>query len=473
MGKATAKQGILMDGTLNQNDISHVVEADKAHIWHHLIQHKPFETGEPRIIVEGKGMRVWDQNGKEHIDGVSGGVWTVNVGYGRESIANAVRDQLLKLNYFAGSAGSVPGALFAEKLIEKMPGLSRVYYCNSGSEANEKAFKMVRQIAHKKYGGKKHKVLYRDRDYHGTTIAALSAGGQDERNAQYGPFTPGFVRVPHCLEYRAQWDLSGEAYGKRAADAIEEVILAEGPDTVGGLCLEPVTAGGGVITPPEGYWDRVQEICLKYDILLHIDEVVCGLGRTGTWFGYQNYGIKPDMVTMAKGVASGYAAIACLVTTEEVFDSFKDNPNDKMNYFRDISTFGGCTAGPTAAIENMRIIEDENLLENTITMGARMIDNLDNLAEKHPVVGDVRGSGLFCGAELVKDRKTKEPEDEKLVQAVVADCAAQGVLIGATNRSLPGLNNTLCFSPALIATPDDIDQITDAVDKSLTKIFGK
>ena len=461
-----------MDGTLNQNDISHVVEADKAHIWHHLIQHKPFETGEPRIIVEGKGIRVWDQNGKEHIDGVSGGVWTVNVGYGRESIANAVRDQLLKLNYFAGAAGTVPGALFAEKLIRKMPGLSRVYYCNSGSEANEKAFKMIRQIAHKKYGGKKNKILYRDRDYHGTTIATLSAGGQDERNAQYGPFTPGFIRVPHCLEYRAQWDLTGEAYGKRAADAIEEVIISEGPDTVGGICLEPVTAGGGVITPPDGYWDRVQEICQKYDILLHIDEVVCGLGRTGTWFGYQNYGIKPDMVTMAKGVASGYAAIACLVTTEEVFDSFKDNPDDKMNYFRDISTFGGCTAGPAAAMENKRIIEDENLLDNTVKMGARMIENLDQLAEKHSVIGDVRGAGLFCGAELVKDRKTKEPEDEKLVQAVVADCAAQGVLIGATNRSLPGLNNTLCFSPALIATPDDIDQITEAVGKSLTKIFG-
>ena len=461
-----------MDGTLNQNDISHVVEADKAHIWHHLIQHKPFETGEPRIIVEGKGIRVWDQNGKEHIDGVSGGVWTVNVGYGRESIANAVRDQLLKLNYFAGAAGTVPGALFAEKLIKKMPGLSRVYYCNSGSEANEKAFKMIRQIAHKKYGRKKNKILYRDRDYHGTTIATLSAGGQDERNAQYGPFTPGFIRVPHCLEYRAQWDLTGEAYGKRAADAIEEVIISEGPDTVGGICLEPVTAGGGVITPPDGYWDRVQEICQKYDILLHIDEVVCGLGRTGTWFGYQNYGIKPDMVTMAKGVASGYAAIACLVTTEEVFDSFKDNPDDKMNYFRDISTFGGCTAGPAAAMENMRIIEDENLLDNTVKMGARMIENLDQLAEKHSVIGDVRGAGLFCGAELVKDRKTKEPEDEKLVQAVVADCAAQGVLIGATNRSLPGLNNTLCFSPALIATPDDIDQITEAVGKSLAKIFG-
>ena len=461
-----------MNTLLRENDLSHVIEADRAHVWHHLLQHKPLETGEPRIIVEGKGMRVWDQKGKEHIDAVSGGVWTVNVGYGRERIANAVRDQLIKMNYFAGAAGSIPGAIFAEKLIEKMPGMSRVYYCNSGSEANEKAFKMIRQIAHKRYGGNKHKILYRERDYHGTTIATLSAGGQDERNAQYGPFTPGFVRVPHCLEYRAQWDLSGEEYGRRAADAIEEVILAEGPDTVGGLCLEPVTAGGGVITPPEGYWERVQEICKKYDILLHIDEVVCGVGRTGTWFGYQNYGIKPDMVTMAKGVASGYAAIACLVTSEDVFGLFKDDASDPMNYFRDISTFGGCTAGPAAAIENMAIIEEEGLLDNTLKMGERMIDNLNALSEKHAVIGQVRGKGLFCGAELVADRATKDPADEKLVQAVVGGCAAQGVLIGATNRSIPGHNNTLCFSPALIATPDDIDEITDAVDRSLTKVFG-
>ena len=461
-----------MNTLLRENDLSHVIEADRAHVWHHLLQHKPLETGEPRIIVEGKGMRVWDQKGKEHIDAVSGGVWTVNVGYGRERIANAVRDQLINMNYFAGAAGSIPGAIFAEKLIEKMPGMSRVYYCNSGSEANEKAFKMIRQIAHKRYGGKKHKILYRERDYHGTTIATLSAGGQDERNAQYGPFTPGFVRVPHCLEYRAQWDLSGEEYGRRAAAAIEEVILAEGPDTVGGLCLEPVTAGGGVITPPEGYWERVQEICKKYDILLHIDEVVCGVGRTGTWFGYQNYGIKPDMVTMAKGVASGYAAIACLVTSEDVFELFKDDASDPMNYFRDISTFGGCTAGPAAAIENMAIIEEEGLLDNTLKMGERMIDNLNALSEKHAVIGQVRGKGLFCGAELVADRATKDPVDEKLVQAVVGDCAAQGVLIGATNRSIPGHNNTLCFSPALIATPDDIDEITDAVDRSLTKVFG-
>ncbi|MBM1310162.1 aminotransferase class III-fold pyridoxal phosphate-dependent enzyme [Sulfitobacter mediterraneus] len=463
-----------MDGNFNENDISRVVEADRAHIWHHLSQHKPYETTDPRIIVEGKGMRVWDQKGKEHLDAVSGGVWTVNVGYGRERIANAVRDQLIKLNYFAGSAGSIPGSNFAEMLIDKMPGMSRVYYCNSGSEANEKGFKMVRQIAHKRYGGKKHKILYRDRDYHGTTIACLSAGGQDERNAQYGPFTDGFVRVPHCLEYRAfeQDGAPQENYGIWAADQIEKVILAEGPDTVGALCLEPVTAGGGVITPPEGYWDRVQEICKKYDILLHIDEVVCGVGRTGTWFGYQHYGIKPDMVTMAKGVASGYAAIACLVTTEEVFNMFKDDASDPMNYFRDISTFGGCTAGPTAGIENMAIIEDENLLQNTTDMGHYMLDELNALADKHAVIGQVRGKGLFLGAELVEDRASRAPVAEGLVQQVVGDCMQQGVIIGATNRSLPGKNNTLCFSPALIATKDDINQIVSAVDGALGRVFG-
>ena len=459
-----------MDGKFQDNDITKIVEADRAHVWHHLTQHKPFETGEPRIITEGKGMKVWDQKGVEHLDAVSGGVWTVNVGYGRESIADAVREQLVKLNYFAGAAGSIPGALFAEKLIEKMPGMTRVYYTNSGSEANEKAWKMIRQIAHKRYGGQKHKILYRERDYHGTTIAALSAGGQEERNAQYGPFAPGFVEVPHCLEYRKQWDV--EDYGRRAADAIEEVILREGPETVGGLCLEPITAGGGVIVPPEGYWERVQEICRKYDILLHIDEVVCGIGRTGTWFGYQHYGIEPDFVTMAKGVASGYAAIACCVTTEKVFDLFKDDSSDPMNYFRDISTFGGCTAGPAAALENMRIIEDEGLLENCEKMGARLMANLRALQEKHAVIGDVRGKGLFCGAELVADRETKEPADEKLCARVVAECAAERVIIGVTNRSIPGFNNTLTFSPALIATESDIDRITEAVDVALTRVFG-
>jgi len=453
-----------------ENDFSKIIEADKAHVWHHLVQHKKFETVDPLIIIEGKGMRVWNTAGREHLDAVSGGVWTVNVGYGRETIADAVRDQLVKLNYFANSAGSIPGARFSERLIEKMPGMSRVYMSNSGSEANEKAYKIVRQIAHNKTGGKKHKILYRERDYHGTTITALSSGGQAERKAQYGPFTPGFVEVPHCLEYRSQWG-DVDDYGIRAANAIEEVILREGADTVGGLILEPVTAGGGVIEPPKGYWDRVQEICKKYDILLIIDEVVCGMGRTGTWFGYQHYGVKPDIVTMAKGVASGYAAISCTVTTEDVFNQFKADPDDPMSYFRDISTFGGCAAGPAAALENMRILEDENLLENCTEMGDYLVEKLEELKGKHPIIGDVRGKGLFCGAELVADRETKEPVHESIGQAIVADCMAQSaVVIGITNRSLTGYNNTLCLSPALICTKSDLDEIVSAIDGAITRV---
>jgi taurine-pyruvate aminotransferase len=454
----------------NEFDAKEVVGNDRKYVWHHLGQHKPFEESDPMVIVKGQGMRVWDAKGNEYLDAVSGAVWTVNVGYGRTEIADAVRDQLVTMNYFAQTAGNVPAAMYAEKLISKMPGLSRVYYSNSGSEANEKAFKIVRQLAAKKNGGQKHKILYRERDYHGTTITALSATGQFERKNQYGPFTPGFVEVPHCCEYRAQEDSDKENYGVWAANQIEKVILAEGPETVGALCLEPITAGGGVIEPPEGYWDRVQEICKKYDILLHLDEVVCGLGRTGTWFGYQHYGIKPDMVTMAKGVASGYAAISCTVMTEDLFNQFKDPEDPRMDYFRDISTFGGCTAGPAAALVNMQIIEDEKLLENVTKQGEYLKGRLHQLMKKYDVIGDVRGKGLFAGFEMVKDRVTKEPVDESVAMAVGAHCMKNGVIIGRTNRSFKDYNNTICLSPALIATQADIDKIVDAIDDALAEV---
>ena len=458
-----------MHTTDNKFDPSLAVEADRDHVWHHLTPHKPFEKNDPLVMVEGKGLRIRDAKGKEYLDAVAGGLWTVNVGYGRASIAKVVHDQLLKLNFFAQTAGNIPAALFAEKLIEKMPGMSRVYYSNSGSEANEKAYKIVRQIAAIKYEGRKYKILYRERDYHGTTITALSSTGQFERKNQYGPFTPGFVEFPHCCEYRSQFG-EVENYGELAALEMEKVILREGPDTVGAVVLEPITAGGGVITPPEGYWETIQSICKKYHILLIIDEVVCGLGRTGKWFGYQHYGVQPDIVTMAKGVASGYAAISCTVTTEEVFDIFKQDSAGRMGYFRDVSTFAGCTSGPAAALENIRIIEDENLLENATKVGGYLFTELKSLADQHSIIGDVRGKGLFVGLELVKDRISKQPVDESVVIAIAADCMANGVIIGRTNRSFRDFNNTIALSPALIATRNDIDEIIAALDSALHKL---
>ena len=202
---------------------------------------------------------------------------------------------------------------------------------------------------------------------------------------------------------------------------------------------------------------------------MHIDEVVCGVGRTGKCFGYQHYDIKPDIVTMAIGVASGYAAIACTVTTEEVFNQFKNN-DDPMAYFRDISTFGGCAAGPAAALETMRIIEEENLLDNVTKMGEYLMEKLRGLQNKYKVIGDVRGKGLFCGLELVKDRQTKEPVDESLLAAIAADCMENGVVIGRTNRSLTGLNNTICLSPALICTSEDLDEVVEAIDNALGRL---
>lgn len=459
---------------LDNNNLDHryddAIDSDKNHVWHHLIQHKVFEQNDPMIITEGKGMIVKDAKGNEFLDATSGGLWTVNVGYGRESIAQAVYDQLVKMCYFSNTFGNIPGAHYAEKLLEKMPGLERVYYSSSGSEANEKAFKMVRQLSHIKHHGKKHKIIFRDRDYHGTTLGALSATGQDERKKQYGPFLDGFVQFPHCCCYRCPFSKHYASCNIECAHSLEETILNEGPDSVGAVILEPVTAGGGVIAPVKEYFPIIQQICKKYDVLLHIDEVVCGLGRTGTWFGYQNYAVNPDIVTMAKGVASGYASISCTVTTPELFDQFKADPTDRMHYFRDISTFSGVAAGPAAALENLDIIERENLLDNVNAIGAYFMDQLLALKDKYDVIGDVRGKGLFLGLELVQDRQTKLPVDENISIKVVADCFKQGVLVSRTNRSFADYNNTIALSPALICAKAEADIILAALDKALSNI---
>ena len=444
-----------------------IIQNDKDHIWHHLTQHKAFESSDPMIVSKAKGMIVTDTKGNEYLDGTSGGVWTVNLGFGRDDMVEAVSNQLSKIPYFAGSFGNEPAAEYAKEVTSLMPGLERVYYSNSGSEANEKGYKMVRQIAHFHNEGKKHKIIYRDRDYHGTTIGAMSSSGQLQRKKQYGPFVPGFVEMPHCCCYRCPF---GKKYGEcniECATVLEDIIKTEGPETVGSVVLESITAGGGVIPPVPEYFPIVESICRKYDVLLQIDEVVCGIGRTGKWFGYQHYDVQPDIVTTAKGLAAGYAAVSITVTTERLFDMFKQDPSNIDSYFRDISTFGGSTAGPAAALEVLKIIKKEKLIENINVVGDYLKNKLLELQDKHEMIGEVRGKGLFCGVELVKDRITKEPVDEKVAIAVAGHCFQNKVMIGRTNRSFETNNNVLLFSPAFICSKNDIDLIIESVDNAL------
>lgn len=438
-----------------------IIERDKEHLWHHLFQHKVLQLRDPKVFVEGEGARVRDMDGNEYLDGASGGVWCVNVGYGRESMARVIHDQLVRLPYYAGVFGTVPAIQFADRLADLLPGLNHIFFSNSGSEANEKAFKMIRQIAHMN-GNEKYKVLYRERDYHGTTIACLAASGQDERKEAYGPFPDGFVGIPSALCYRCPFGKEYPGCDVECARALEHAVLEEGPDTVGAVILEPITAGGGVIPPVREYYPIIREICDRYGVVLIMDEVVCGFGRTGTMFGFEHYDIVPDMVTMAKGMASAYAPISATAVRDDIFERFLHDPAAKFDYFRDISTYGGCTAGFAAALENLRILYHENLVENARVVGAHLLDRLRELTD-HEHVGDVRGKGLFAGVELVEDRSTKTPVGEDVMGAVMGAIAARGVLVGRTNRSVPDLNNTINIAPPLIVTQAEVDEIVDAV----------
>lgn len=447
--------------------VDELIELERKHLWLHLTNHKTLEGQEPQIMVSGQGCRITDVRGNEFLDMLSGGVWCVNVGYGRESLAQAAAEQLRTLPYYAGTVATPPYIRLATKLAFLLPGLPKVYISNSGSEANEKAFKMSRLyfgVSEDQTG--KHKIIYRDRDYHGSTLAVLAAGGQKERRDGYGPFPEGFVEIPHACCYRCPF---GKEYPQCEIDcarALETTIVKEDPDTVAAVILEPITAGGGIIPPVPEYFPIIQEICRKHDVLLIMDEVVAGFGRTGKMFGHQHYDVAPDIVTLAKGIASSYMPLSATMTTQKIFERFLTLPTDTFGYFRDISTYGGCAAGCSVGLENIRIIEDEKLVENSAVLGKYLLEQLKQFAD-HPMVGDIRGLGLFAGIEIVEDKKSKAPSPESTLAAVVASVKNQGILMGRMGRSVPGFNNVLTLAPALVVTKAEIDATVKAIGVAL------
>jgi len=426
-------------------------DMDRSRLWHAMSPYRG-GTAEPMIAAEAKGAWITDAEGKRYLDGMSG-LWCVNVGYGREELAKAAYDQLVKMSYYPLSQSHEPAILLAEQLSDWLGGDYVVFFSNSGSEANETAFKIARQYHEQTGTHGKTKFVSRYRAYHGNTMGALAATGQAQRKYKYEPLAAGFVHVRPPDAYRRPDGMTAEQFYRLCAREIEETILWEGKETVAGVIMEPAITGGGVIVPDTFYMEEVERICRRHNVLLIIDEVICGFGRSGMNFGHHNYGIEPDIVTMAKGLTSGYLPLSATAVKRSVYEAFQSE--ESYAHFRHINTFGGNPASCALALANLRIMKDERLVERSKRLGERLGAGLAELAG-HPLVGDVRRFGFLAGVELVADRHSKRPLDVSAVNRIIADCKEKGLLIGKNGETVAGFNNVLTICPPLSSTDDDL-----------------
>ncbi|BFT72166.1 aspartate aminotransferase family protein [Paenibacillus sp. P36] len=433
-----------------------LLEKDRKYVWHHMSAHNE----NPMILASGEGSWVTDVDGNRYLDGMSG-LWCVNVGHGRKEIAEAAAAQMMKLAYATMVQSHIPSIELAAKINEWLDGDYRIFFSNSGSDANEVAFKIARQYFHQNGKPTKHKFISRHRAYHGNSMGALGATGQAQRKLKYEPLGVGFQHVPPPYCYRCPFGQKQGSCSLQCAKAIEDVIVWEGADSVAGVIMEPVITGGGVIVPPDEYLKTVRSICDKYDVLLIVDEVICGFGRSGEKFGHLNYGVRPDIVTMAKGMTSAYSPLSATAVSTELYDSFKNN-QDPTSHLRHINTFGGNPVSCVVALKNIEILENENLVARSAQIGDAFKDGLKPLLE-HPHIGEIRIFGSAMGIELVEDVKTKEPATAERVMSIIAACKQKGLLIGKNGDTVPGYANILTLSPPFSSTDDDIAFIVDTL----------
>lgn len=426
------------------------LEKDRKYVWHSLFRYHP--KAFPIVAAEAKGSWVTDTSGNKYLDGMSG-LWCVNVGYGREELAQAAYEQLNTMPYFPLSQSHLPAIQLGEKLNDWLGDDYMIFFSNSGSEANETAFKIARQYHQQNGEPSRYKFISRYRAYHGNSMGALAATGQAQRKYRYEPLSPGFIHVspPDC--YRRPYDLPLERCADVYADMIDQTITWELSETVAGVIMEPIISGGGVIVPPEGYIEKVCEICDRHGVLLIIDEVINGFGRTGKKFGFMNYNVKPDMITMAKGITSAYLPLAATAVRRDLFEAFKGT--EQYDHFRHVSTFGGNPAACSLAIKNLEIMEREDLVERSAELGEWLRDELSELHD-HPNVGDIRGKGLMFAIELVEDKKTKQPTEDEKINRIIAKCKEKGLIIGKNGDTVAGYNNVLTIAPPLSSTDEDM-----------------
>ncbi|HEV2128539.1 MAG TPA: aspartate aminotransferase family protein [Thermomicrobiales bacterium] len=429
------------------------------HVWIHTRSWSELaEQQGLKVFSRGERSTIWDVHGKEYLDGISG-LWVVNAGHGRAEIGQAMAEQAGKLAYASAEAFTTePAVELAHTLAELTPGdLSRVYFSSGGSEAVETALKIAKQVQAMRGFPRRYKIIARRGSYHGMTHGAMSLTAMREEK-YFGPFMYGVSHVPHPNRYKSDFGLEGEEADIMAAKYVEQEIINQGPETVAAVIGEPISSAAGVHVPSKKYWQMLREICDRHGVLLIADEVINGFGRTGTMFATEQFEFVPDIMTMAKGLTSGYAPMAATVVRPAVFESFKEQADVAMAH---LLTFGGHPVCAVAALRNLQIFEDENLVQRGAEMGAYLKERLEEL-RAHPTVGDVRGVGLLQAIELVKSKETKEnfPKTHRFAKRVTGMLADRGLITR--------VREAMHFAPPLVVTKDEIDRMVTITDEVLT-----
>ncbi len=437
------------------------------HLWPHSDDSEWDEFTERglRVIASGSGSTLTDVQGRSYLDGLAG-LFVVNVGHGRTEIGRAMADQAAKIAYTAASNSTNPATVqLAEKVASLTPGdLNRCFFVSGGSEAVETALKIAKQVQVLRGFPKRYKVICRRGSYHGTTFGAASVtSSQSEK--YFGPFMAGVSKVPSPNRYRNDFGLDGEDGDIMCARFVEQEILVQGPEHVAAVIGEPISAANGTHVPAPRYWQMLREICDRHGVLLIMDEVITGYGRTGTLFAAEHFGVVPDIMTMAKGISSGYAPLGAVAVREAVFEPFRKHGN-AINH---LLTFGGSAVAAAAANENIAIIEREALVERSADTGRYVLELARGLAS-HPTVGDVRGLGLLCALDLVKSKETREKWG-------VSHPFIKGLGFRTQERGLiTRVWDVLHFAPPLVITRDECDRMVEIVDECLTELedeFGE
>nr|WP_314586067.1 aspartate aminotransferase family protein [uncultured Pseudomonas sp.] len=441
---------------MNTFTTAHWQDLSRRHLLAPFTDYRQLNEKGARIITRAEGVHLWDSEGQRILDGMAG-LWCVNVGYGREELVEAASRQMRELPYYNlfFQTAHPPALVLAKTIAELAPeGMNHVFFTGSGSEANDTVLRLVRHYWATKGQPEKRVVIGRWNGYHGSTLAGASLGGMAAMHEQ-GGLLPDIVHIPQPYWFGEGGEMSPEEFGIWAADQLERKILEVGEERVAAFIAEPIQGAGGVIVPPESYWPRVRQILAKYDILFIADEVICGFGRTGEWFGSQYYGNAPDLMPIAKGLTSGYVPMGGVVVRDEVVRVL-----DEGGEFYHGFTYSGHPVAAAVALENIRILRDEGIVDRVRSTTAPYLQKRWAELADHPLVGETRGVGMVAALELVRDKKTRSRYEGGAGMLCREHCFRNGLVMRA-------VGDTMIIAPPLVITPESIDELVTLARLSL------